>query len=218
MSHTPDVVNESTATTALFLIIAASRQFSQGERSLRAGTWKTPIRAGNAHDLTGRTLGILGLGGIGLHLAHLAHGFPMRIIYHSRSKKLNAPEWCKYYENLEDMLKITDVLSVHLPLRKDTEGFVGEKEIRMLKRGSILVNTARGKVVDEGAMIRALEDGHVRHQILSFSCHLTAIHSSDLSDLMSLPTSPISTQYYSNSHRQLYCLTLAPRLWSPLGT
>lgn len=85
----------------------------------------------------------------------------MRIIYHSRSKKLDAPEWCEYYESLEEMLRITDVLSVHLPLRKDTEGFIGEKEIRLLKRGSILVNTARGKVVDEGAMIRALEDGHV---------------------------------------------------------
>ena len=89
----------------------------------------------------------------------------MRIIYHSRSKKSDAPEWCTYYENLEDMLKMTDVLSVHLPLREDTEGFIGEEEIRLLKRGSILVNTARGKVVDEGAMIRALEDGHVRLQI-----------------------------------------------------
>jgi lactate dehydrogenase-like 2-hydroxyacid dehydrogenase len=62
---------------------------------------------------------------------------------------------------MEDMLKETDVLSVHVPLRKDTEGLVGEKEIRALKRGSVIVNTARGKVIDEEAMIRALTDGHL---------------------------------------------------------
>jgi lactate dehydrogenase-like 2-hydroxyacid dehydrogenase len=85
----------------------------------------------------------------------------MRIVYHSRSKNENAPEWCEYYEKMEDMLKEIDVLSVHVPLRSDTEGLVGEKEIRTLKKGSIIVNTARGKVIDEEAIIRALEDGHV---------------------------------------------------------
>ena len=63
---------------------------------------------------------------------------------------------------MEEMLKETDVLSVHVPLRKDTENLVGEKQIRTMKKGSIIVNTARGKVIDEAAMIRALEDGHVR--------------------------------------------------------
>lgn len=162
VSNTPGAVDDATATTALYLIIATLRQFSLGERSLRQNTWKSPIHAGNTHDLTGRTLGILGLGGIGLRLAHLAHAFPMRIVYHSRHKNADAPEWCEYYDKLDDMLKVTDVLSVHIPLKKETEGFVGEREIRLLKKGSVVVNTARGKVIDEEAMIRALEDGHVR--------------------------------------------------------
>ena len=162
MSNTPGAVDEATATTALYLVISTLRQFSLGERSLRSNTWKSPIDPGGTHDLSARTLGILGLGGIGMNLATLAHAFQMRIIYHSRSKNRNAPEWCQYYANLEDMLKETDVLSVHVPLRKDTENLVGEKEIRALKKGSVIVNTARGKVIDEEAMIRALEDGHVR--------------------------------------------------------
>lgn len=162
VSNTPGAVDDATATTALYLLISTLRQFSLGERSLRENTWKSPIHPGKTHDLTGRTLGILGLGGIGLRLANLAHAFPMRIVYHSRHKNSDAPEWCEYYENLEDMLKATDVLSVHIPLRKDTEGFVGEKEIRLLKKGGVIINTARGKVIDEEAMIRALEDGHVR--------------------------------------------------------
>ncbi|KIM81390.1 hypothetical protein PILCRDRAFT_821476 [Piloderma croceum F 1598] len=161
VSNTPGAVDEATATTALYLLISTLRQFSFGERSLRSNTWKSPIDPGCTHDLSARTLGILGLGGIGLHLANLAHAFPMRVIYHSRSRNHNAPEWCQYYAKMEDMLKESDVLSVHVPLRKDTESLVGEKEIRAMKKGSIIVNTARGKVIDEDAMIRALADGHL---------------------------------------------------------
>jgi len=161
VSNTPGAVDEATATTALFLILSTLRDYSLGERSLRSGTWKSPLNPGRTHDLSTRTLGILGLGGIGLNLAVLAHAFPMRVIYHSRKRNAAAPEWCQYYDNMEDMLKETDVLSVHVPLRKETECLVGEKQIRALKKGSIIVNTARGKVIDEAAMIRALEDGHL---------------------------------------------------------
>lgn len=114
-----------------------------------------------AHDLTGKTLAILGLGGIGTRLAVLVHAFPMRVLYHSRHKNPDAPDFCEYFENVEMMLAQADVLSVHVPLRADTVGLVGEKWIRALKRGAIIINTARGKVIDEDAMIRALEDGHV---------------------------------------------------------
>lgn len=85
----------------------------------------------------------------------------MRVIYHSRNKVLNAPEWCEYFENVEEMLAQADALSVHVPLRAETASLVGDKWIRALKKGAIIINTARGKVIDEDAMIRALEDGHV---------------------------------------------------------
>lgn len=163
VSNTPGAVDDATATTALYLTISALRQFSKAERDLRAGIWKSELSSGKAHDATGKTIAILGLGGIGLRLAELVHAFPMRVVYHNRNKSPNAPEWCEYFDadRLDEMLGIADVLSVHIPLKKETEGFVGEEMIRKLKKGAIIVNTARGKVIDEDAMIRALEDGHV---------------------------------------------------------
>ncbi|KAK2463151.1 hypothetical protein APHAL10511_004806 [Amanita phalloides] len=160
LSNTPVAVDEATATTALYLVLATMRQFSLGERSLRELKWKPDVKA-RTHDLTGKTLAILGLGGIGKRLAELAHAFPMRIIYHNRKRAEDAPDYCEYFADVEEMLGQADVLSLHIPLRKDTEGLVGEKWIRTLKRGAIIVNTARGKVIDEEAMIKALEDGHL---------------------------------------------------------
>lgn len=170
VSNTPGAVDDATATTALYLMISALRCFSRAERTLRVGGWKSSHKAGEAHDLTGRTLAILGLGGIGLRLAELAHAFPMRIIYHNRTRNATAPEWCEYYgpERLDELLAQADVLSVHVPLKDDTVGFVGETMIRKLRKGSVIVNTARGKVIDEAAMIRALEDGHVRACVSAF--------------------------------------------------
>jgi lactate dehydrogenase-like 2-hydroxyacid dehydrogenase len=163
VSNTPIAVDDATATTALYLMISAFRHFAQGERSLRLGRWKSDISSSRTRDLTGKTLAILGLGGIGFRLAELARAFPMRIIYHSRKRVEGAPDWCEYFgqEQLDEFLGLADVLSVHVPLRKDTEGLVSEEMIRKLKKGAILVNTARGKVLDEAALIRALEDGHL---------------------------------------------------------
>jgi len=149
----------------LYLLISTVRQYSVGERYLRALKWKPAGLAAKAHDLTGRTLAILGLGGIGLRLAELVRAFPMRVIYHSRHEAVNTPTYCEYFKNVEDMLAQADVLSVHVPLRKETVHLVGEKWIRALKRGAIIINTARGKVIDEEAMIRALEDGHVCYPV-----------------------------------------------------
>jgi lactate dehydrogenase-like 2-hydroxyacid dehydrogenase len=161
VSNTPGAVDDATATTALYLVISCLRNYAWAEQSLRQGKFKTGLNPGLAHDVTGRTLGILGLGGIGLRLAHLVHAFPMRVIYYSRNKSPNAPEWCEYVDSVEKLCRESDVLSLHVPLRDDTVHMVGEKEIRAMKKGSIIVNTARGKVIDEEAMIRALADGHL---------------------------------------------------------
>lgn len=159
VTHTPGAVNEATATTALYLIIATCRQFTRGERNILDGQWKKDFTA--AHDPSSKTLGILGFGGIGLHTAELAQVFPMRVVYHSRKRAQNAPEWAEYCPTMAEFLEKTDVLSIHVPLNEETTGLVGEKEIRALRKGSIIVNTARGKILDEDALIRALQDGHV---------------------------------------------------------
>jgi glyoxylate reductase len=141
------------------------RNFSTCERSLRAGSFKPPHVEGASHDLTGRTLGILGLGSIGIRFAEMVRPFQMRIVYHNRHKNRNAPDFCEYFDDLEEMLKVVDVLSVHVPLTPETVGFVGEKMIRALKPGGIIINTARGKIINEEALLRALEDGHVSIKI-----------------------------------------------------
>ena len=154
-------MDDATATTALYLLLATLRRFTFAEHSVRERKWKPDGVSSKAHDVTGKTLAILGLGGIGLRVAVLAHAFPMRIIYHSRRKNPNAPEYCEYFADVEEMLRQADVLSVNIPLRSETVGLVGEKWLRLLKPGAVLINTARGKIVDEEAMIKALEDGHV---------------------------------------------------------
>src|ERR1700761_9593245 len=108
VSNTPIAVDDATATTALYLMISAFRHFTQGERSLRLGRWKSDISASRTRDLTGKTLAVLGLGGIGFRLAELARAFPMRIIYHSRKKVEGAPDWCEYFgqEQLDEFLEL----------------------------------------------------------------------------------------------------------------
>ena len=162
VSNTPGAVDDATATTALYLIISSLRQFARAEQNIRSGKWKSGLAP--AHDPSEKTLAILGLGGIALRLVELVRPFNMRILYHSRSPNPKAPKDLEYFpeERVDEMYKQSDILSVHVPLRKDTEGLVGERVIRALKPGAVLVNTARGKVIDENAMIRALEDGHVR--------------------------------------------------------
>lgn len=156
-------MDEGTATTALYLIISALRRFSVAERNLRLGNWKFKHDEGAAYDLTGKTVAILGLGGIGKRLAEFLHAFPTRVVYHNRRKAEDAPDYCEYFslDRLDEMLAIADVLCVSVPLTKETHKYVNEAMIRKLKKGAYIVNTARGGVIDEEAMIKALEDGHV---------------------------------------------------------
>jgi lactate dehydrogenase-like 2-hydroxyacid dehydrogenase len=133
------------------------------------------------------------MGGIGTRIGELARAFPMRVIYHNRRPAEGAPSWAEYYpkERLAEFLKEADVLAVSVPLRPETEGLVGEEMIRGLKKGAIIINTARGKVIDEDAVIRALEDDHVYPPVLLFAPSLThLIRSWELWVWMCIQTSP----------------------------
>lgn len=137
----------------------------------------------------------------------------MRVIYHSRHKAVNAPTDCEYFENVEEMLAQADVLSVHVPLREDTIHLVGEKWIRALKPGAIIINTARGKVIDEEAMIKALEDGHVCQFVsLDLQKLIIPLISSRPSVWMSSQTSLKLILAFSNFLKSHSCHIWVPRI------
>ena len=144
---------------AIALMWAAARDVARMERGIRAGGW--PRSAGM--QLTGKTIGLLGFGGIAAEVARIAAGSGMTVIAWNRTPK-QAPGVT--FMDLESLLAQSQVLSVHLLLNDETRGFLSAERIARLRPGVILVNTARGAVIDEDAMVAALRSGHIRHAAL----------------------------------------------------
>jgi D-3-phosphoglycerate dehydrogenase len=144
------------AESAIALMWAAARNIAQMDREMRAGNW---LRQ-DGMQLTGKTLGLIGFGGIAKEVARIARGSGMQVIAWNRTpKKAAGVEFVEY----DELLAASDVVSVHLLLNDETRGFVSRACIEAMKPGVILVNTARGALVDEEAMIEALKSGHIRH-------------------------------------------------------
>jgi D-3-phosphoglycerate dehydrogenase len=141
------------------LMWAAARQIARMDRAMRAGAW---IRT-EGPQLTGKTIGLIGYGGIGAEMARLAGGIGMRVLAWNRTSR-SAPGVT--FTDLDTLLGASDVVSLHLLLNDETRGFLSAERIARLKPGAILVNTARGALVDEAAMIAALQSGHLRHAAL----------------------------------------------------
>ena len=144
----------------MYLIIGALRRIHIPYTALRAGKWRG--RMALTHEPEGKVLGILGMGGIGSALARRAEPFGLKIQYHSRScvpDERNAVG--AKYVSFEDLLQTSDIISVHLPLNSGTQGIIGCEEFAMMKDGVVLVNTARGSIVNEDALVEALESGKV---------------------------------------------------------
>jgi D-3-phosphoglycerate dehydrogenase len=144
------------AECAIALMWAAARGIAQMDREMRAGNW---LRE-DGMQLTGKTLGLIGFGGIASEVARIALGSGMRVIAWNRSPKQFAGI---EFVSLDTLLARSDVVSLHLLLNDETRGFVTRDRIAAMKPGVILVNTARGAMVDEAAMIEALKSGHIRH-------------------------------------------------------
>jgi len=152
VTNTPDAVTESTADLTWALILAVARRVGEGERLLRAGRFKawTPTLLLGL-ELRGATLGIVGLGRIGEAVARRARGFGMHVLHTTSRGGLP----------LEDLLAQSDVVTLHCPLTPATRHLVDARRLAQMKRGAILINTARGPVVDEAALALALESGHL---------------------------------------------------------
>jgi len=161
VTNTPDVLNDATADTAMLCLLAAARRGSEGDRLVRAGEWAgwyTTMMLGT--HVTGKRLGIYGMGRIGRAVAQRARGFEMRIHYHNRSRLDEALEQdAIYHETPESLLAVSDFLSINAPSSAETQKFVNAERIALLPDGAIVVNTARGNLVDDEALIAALKSG-----------------------------------------------------------
>lgn len=156
VGNTPDVLTEATAEIALGLMIAAARNFNSAIKSAEEGRWKNWDPKGHLGcALKGKTLGIIGLGRIGLRLAEMANSaFKMKIIYSARKTKENTVGAEKV--ELDELLRTSDFISIHVPLTTDTRKLIGKNEFEKMKRNAVLVNTARGEIIDQDALVDAL--------------------------------------------------------------
>lgn len=158
-TNTPDVLTEATADLAWALLLAAARRVTEAERYVRSGKWKKwdweLLRGADVH---GRTLGILGAGRIGQATGHRALGFSMQVLYTSRERKLLFEHTTLARRvDLKTLLRESDFLSIHVPASRATRHLIGERELAMMKPSAILINTARGPIVDEAALVKALK-------------------------------------------------------------
>ncbi|RAK90120.1 2-hydroxyacid dehydrogenase [Aspergillus costaricaensis CBS 115574] len=159
VTNAPDPVTDATADLAILLLLGALRNLNPALRSLHAGTFKQGV--GFGHDPQGKTLGILGMGRIGRAIKQRCEPFGIKTVYHNRrplSADLSAGA---EYVSFEKLLTESDIISINVPLNADTKHFIGEAEIAKMKRGVVIINTARGAIVDEAAMADALESGHI---------------------------------------------------------
>lgn len=163
VTNTPDVLTEATADLAMALLLAVARGVVAGDRLVRAGGWKTWDPVGHLGlELNGATLGIVGLGRIGTAVARRARAFGMRILYTGRRPRPEAAAAVgAAWRPFPDLLAEADAVSLHVPLTPETRGLFDARTIGRMKRGAILVNTARGAVVDPAALGDALRSGHL---------------------------------------------------------
>ena len=162
VGHTPGVLTETTADLAFALMLAAARRVGEAERFLRAGRWRPELRwepdllAGR--DLHGAVLGVVGVGAIGRAVARRARGFGMQVLGFSRTRD---PDADLTWTTLEDLLARADFVSLHVPLTDETRHLIDAAALARMKPDAVLVNTARGGIVDESALVAALRDGRL---------------------------------------------------------
>jgi len=161
VTNTPDVLNDATAEIAMLLLLGAARREYEGETQIRTDTWAdwgATFQLGK--QISGGKLGILGMGRVGQIMAKRARGFDMEIHYFNRSRLTSDLEMgAIYHDSVESLLPHCDFLSIHCPATPETHQIINEKTIALLPDNAVVVNTARGAVVDDDALISALKSG-----------------------------------------------------------
>ncbi len=164
VSNTPGVLTEATADLTMALILATTRRLVEGDRFVRRGLfdgWKPELLLGVS--LKDRILGIIGLGRIGKAVVQRAKAFGMKVVYHNRmpASKKEEKALSVEYRSLEDLLKVSDVVSVHVPLTKESRHLIGSSKLKLMKPTAVLINTSRGAVIDEQALIQFLSEKRI---------------------------------------------------------
>jgi glyoxylate reductase len=171
VTNTPGVLDSATADLAFGLILAARRRVIEGDILLRRGEWVSDVDRFLADDVTGATMGLVGFGGVGRAVARRARAFEMRVLYTKRHR-LGADEESALgveYRELDGLLGEADIVSVHVPLTAQTRHLIDARRLALLRAGACLVNTARGAIVDERALIEALQAGRISAGLDVFS-------------------------------------------------
>ena len=158
VTNTPDVLTDATAEIGVLLILGACRRASEGIEKAREGGWVWSADMLIGKQLTGTRLGILGMGRIGQKIAKIAKSLGMIIHYHNRSKLSEEREQgATYHDNLNDLMKVSDVLSVCCPASKETINLINKDTLELLPKGAVVTNVARGDIIEDEALIDALE-------------------------------------------------------------
>ena len=168
VGNTPGVLTDTTADLTWALLMAAARRIVEGADYVRAGRWKTwgPMLL-LGRDVYGATLGIIGLGRIGAAVAKRARGFDMRILYYDiRRQEDLEREWGLEYVDLDTLLRESDFVTIHTVLSPETYHLIGEREFQLMKETAVLVNAARGPIVDPEALYKALKEGQIAYAAL----------------------------------------------------
>ena len=163
VTNTPDVLSDATGELAMLLMLGAARNAVAGDRIVRTGqwdSWSPAFMVGK--QVTGARLGIIGMGRVGQAFAQKARGFGMQVHYYNRRPlSPDLERGAVYHETVESLLAVSDFLSLHCPATPETVDLMNDERFQMLPKGAVVVNTARGALVDEDALIAALDTGHV---------------------------------------------------------
>lgn len=164
-TNTPNILDETVADLAFGLILATARRIVELDRFIKAGQWTNETAYSDTYgkDVHGATLGIVGMGRIGEAIARRAKfGFEMDILYHNRSRKVEAEEkYSAHYRELPDLLQEADFVLIMTPLTKETYHLIGAEEFKLMKKSAVFINVSRGQTVDENALIEALKQGEI---------------------------------------------------------
>jgi len=163
VTNTPDVLSDATTEIAFLLMLGAARRAVEGERLVRTGkwdSWSPSFMVGK--QVTGKRLGIIGMGRVGQVMAKRGRGFDMDVHYYNRSRlPEDLEQGATYHDSPESLMAVSDFLSLHCPATPETSGLINRERLALLPKGAVVVNTARGAIIDEDALLDALDSGHV---------------------------------------------------------